>query len=118
MSASDRRFVAPTWALGAKWKGLTKDERFRRVDRILDDEGTRVVVLAVGRTVHAWAAGIGTRLLYVYVPPELRGEGLARRVITELIGGYPDVIQITHPWPYASERFRFPRIEPRMRKAA
>jgi len=127
MTAGDRRFVVPTWALGAKWRGLTKDERFRRVDLLLADEGTRVVVLAAGATVHAWAAGIGTRLHYAYVPPELRRKQciergdppaeLGRQVITKLLGGYPDVIQITHPWPWSSERFRF-TPPPRMRTAA
>lgn len=114
MTASDRRFVAPTWALGAKWKGLTKDERFARVDRTLA-HGCRVVVLGNGPTVHAWAAGAGGSLFYVYVPPELRREGLARQVIVALLGSYSDSIQITHPWPWSSERFRF---APRMRTAA
>lgn len=105
MTASDRRFVVPTWAQGARWRGLSKDERFARVDRTLA-AGCRVVVLANGPTVHAWAAGADGKLFYAYVPPELRGEGLGRRVITSLLGAYPDVVHITHPWPRASERFR------------
>lgn len=103
MTASDRRFVVPTWANGARWRRLTRPERFARVDSIIGR--CRVVVLANGATVHAWAAGAGGKLWYAYVPPELRGEGLARRVVTELLGGYPDVIPITHPWPYASQRY-------------
>lgn len=117
MTASDRRFVVPTWAYGAKWKGLSLNEKFARVDGILAEEGTRVVCLAGGSTVHAWASGIGTRLHYAYVPPDLRGEGLARKVITELLGGYPEVIDITHPWPFASDRFRLVGGGPK-RKAA
>jgi hypothetical protein len=116
MTALDRRFVVPTWALGARWKGLTKQERFARVDRMLE-AGARVVVLANDVTVHAWAAGQNGVLFYAYVPPELRGEGLARQVITKLLWGYPETIPITHPWPWASERFRFAH-QPRMRTAA
>lgn len=116
MTETDRRFVVPTWAYGAKWKGLSLGEKFARVDSILADEGTRVVCLAGGSTVHAWAAGIGTRLHYAYVPPDLRGEGLARKVIASLLGGYPEVIDITHPWPFASDRFRL--VNAPKRKAA
>ena len=125
MTALDRRFVVPTWAQGAKWRGLSKHERFARVDRALDADARayaglpvcRVVVLASGPTVHAWAAGAGGILFFAYVPPELRGEGLGRRVITALLGGYPDVIQTIHPWPRASERFRHVQST-RMRTAA
>lgn len=125
MTETDRRFVVPTWAYGAKWKGLSLCEKFARVDSILADEGTRVVCLAGGSTVHAWAAGIGSRLHYAYVPAwtevdgmrePLRRLGLARKVITELLGGYPEVIDITHPWPFASERFRL--VSAPKRKAA
>jgi len=116
MTASDRRFVVPTWAQGARWSGLSKHERFARVDGHLA-KGCRVVVLANGPTVHAWAAGAAGRLYYAYVPPELRGEGLGRRVITALLGGYPDVIHITHPWPRASDRFRL-ASQSRQRTAA
>ena len=94
MTASDRRFVVPTWALGAPWRGLTKQERFVRVDKLLSVQGARVVCLVTGETVQAWAACNGRELLYAYVPPELREHGLARRLITHLFGGYPD--ETTH----------------------
>lgn len=106
MEGRDRRYVVPTWALSSRYDGLSKPERFKLVDRVLDS-GAPVVVLANGRTVHAWACGDADALHYVYVPPELRGAGLARRVITAAQGGYRDRINVTHEWPRESARFRF-----------
>lgn len=107
MTVCDRRYVVPTWAHGASYNGMSKRDRFALVDRILDG-GARCIVLATDeRTVHAWACGDGDVLHYVYVPPELRREGLARRAITALFGEYPERIHVTHEWPRASSRFRF-----------
>ncbi len=107
MSNRDRRYVVPTWAQSARYDGLRKRARFALVDRMLD-EGTPVVCLASDElTVHAWACGVAGTLHYVYVPPELRGNGLARRVITAAVGGYPEHINVTHEWPRASSRFRY-----------
>lgn len=107
MTARDRRYVVPTWAHSSRYDDLRLSERFDLVDRILD-AGARVVCLATDeRTVHAWACGDGETLHYVYVPPELRGHGLARRCITELFGRHPDRINVTHEWPRASSRFRY-----------
>ncbi len=117
MTDKDRRYVVPTWAQSSRYKGLAKHERFALVDRLLDS-GTSVLVLATGTTVHAWAAGLGDVLHYVYCPPELRGEGLARRAITELIGRYPERIRVTHAWPRESSRFVYEPHHPSMRIAA
>ncbi len=107
MTPRDRRYVVPTWAQSARYDGMRKRCRFALVDRLLD-EGAKVVCLATDElTVHAWAAGDGDVLHYVYVPPELRGQGLARRVITAVLGAYPEHITITHEWPRASSRFRY-----------
>lgn len=106
MTPRDRRFVVPTWAHGSRYD-MALSERFRLIDRILDG-GARVVTLATSDVaVHAWAAGDGDVLHYVYVPPELRGEGLARRALVELFGSYPDHITVSHPWPRPSRRFRY-----------
>jgi GNAT superfamily N-acetyltransferase len=107
MTARDRRFVVPTWAHNSSYDGKTLPERFDLVDRTIDG-GCRVVCLATSDIcVHAWAAGDGDALHYVYVPPELRKKGLARRAITALFGSYPERIHCTHKWPRASARFRF-----------
>lgn len=84
MTASDRRYVVPTWARN----GMTGPDRMAKVDAILD-AGARVVVLASGPTVHTFAAARGDELLFVYVPFALRGLRLARRTVTELLGDYP-----------------------------
>lgn len=108
MNASDRRFVAPTWALSSTYDGLSKPARFRLVDRMLDS-GAPVIVLAEGPTVHAWACGEADTLHYVYVPPDLRGHGLhlGARCIALVLGGYPEHINVTHEWPRESARFVF-----------
>ncbi len=107
MTASDRRFVVPTWAQSSTYDDLRLSERFALVDRILDDLRADVVVLANDRTVHVWAAGHAGALDYVYVPPKLRGHGLARRVITSLFGRYAEHINVTHAWPGEHARFRY-----------
>lgn len=100
----DRRYVVATWAQSfadrAPWsQRLVRDRHSSVVDCLLDD-GARVVVLGTNDgTVHAWACGEGPTLHYVYVPPELRGRGVARRVITALLDGYPDHADCSHPWP-------------------
>lgn len=84
MTASDRRYVVPTWARN----GMTGPDRMTRVDEVLDG-GARVMVLASGPTVHAFAVARGAELLFVYVPFDLRGHRVARRVVTALLGDYP-----------------------------
>lgn len=116
MTARDRRYVVPTWAHGSRYDGMHRRDRFALVDRLLD-AGARCIVLATDeRTVHAWACGDDDLLHYAYVPPELRGEGLARQAITALFGEYPERIYVTHEWPRASSRFRFAPY--RLRQAA
>jgi len=104
MTPTDRRYVVPTWAQSASYEGLAKPKRFELVDRILD-AGATCIVLANDRTVHAWACGSDGVLHYAYVPPELRGKGLARRLISLVLGSYPERIPITHSWPFASTRY-------------
>lgn len=105
MTPRDRRYVVPTWVKSSHYE-LPMVDRWRLVDRILDG-GARVVVLSTNASVvHAWAAGAGAVLHYVYVPPELRGEGLARLAVIALLGQYPGTIRTSHPWPRDADRFR------------
>lgn len=113
MAPEHRAYVVCTWAKSASY-GLRRPETFKLVDRVLDG-GARVVCIAHGRTVHAWACGDGDVLHYAYTAPELdalgnsllRGRGLAQRLITELLGAYPEHITTSHPWPRESARFRY-----------
>lgn len=115
--SADRRIVASTWvesfAMKAPWsRRLAKRAHWDVVDRVLD-RGARVVVLGhVGGAAHAWACGEanshGRVLHFAYVPTGFRGKGCARRLITELFdGAYPELIDTSHPWPWASRRFRW-----------
>lgn len=127
MRPEDRRFIVPTWVRSVartKRSQRERTETLRRywdiVDYILNAKGTKVVVLAsdeAARTLHAWAAATGDTLHYAYVPPELRGEGLARQCITAVLGGYPERIAVSHTWPFASRRFQR-RPHPLLRQAA
>ncbi len=110
MRPEDRRFIVPTWvrSLASFRHTAPHGKHWRAVDRILDAEGTRTMVLAsddAARTLHGWAVATGDALAYAYVPPELRLEGLARKVIAALLGSYPDRIAVTHAWPFATARF-------------
>jgi GNAT superfamily N-acetyltransferase len=115
MRPEDRRFIVPTWVRSfaeyAPWsRAATLRGHWAVADTLLDAPDVRVMVLAsdeAARTLHAWAAGVGDALHYVYVPPELRGHGLARRCITALLGSYPKHIDVTHPWPRESARYRW-----------
>lgn len=47
--------------------------------------------------VHAWVCGSPGRLDYVYVPPELRGKGVARALIHHVCGY---TFEYGRPWPF------------------
>lgn len=104
MQPEHRGYVCSTWARGQRL-GLRIGPAFRLVNRIIDS--STVLVLAHGPTVHAWACGDGELLHYAYVPPELRGRGLTRQLVTALCGSYPEHIRVTHPWPGKSDRFQY-----------
>lgn len=104
MQPEHRGYVCSTWARGQRL-GLRIGPAFRIVNRIVD--ASTVLVLASGPTVHAWACGDAELLHYAYVPPELRQRGLARQLITAVLGGYPARIRVTHPWPIASDRYQY-----------
>lgn len=119
MMRQDRPYVVNTWAKSAHYPGLTLRQTFKLVDRLLDSKAVRVWCLVTGKTVHAWVAGeAGGRILhYVYVPPELRRQGVAKRAITALFGTYPDRIDTTHDWPLPDRSGRF-RYLPDLKDAA
>lgn len=114
LAASDRRFVVPTWVQAVS-HGPQQCRRLLRatyglaVDRILDAPDTRGAVVcseAKPDVIHAYAVASTDGVLhFAYVPPELRGQGLARQVISAVLGGYPERITVSHPWPWQSPRF-------------
>lgn len=91
MTPRDRRFVVPTWAESARYgRFLPRQTATQATYRIIDallDSGARVLCIATDeRTVHAWCAGDGDTLHFVYVAPELRRNGLARHMLREMFG--------------------------------
>lgn len=109
----DRRYIATTWVRSfariSPWNHRdVTGHHGRLVDALLDRRGVRTVVLYLAdpRAIQAWACGEAGTLHYVYVPPELRGHGLARRVMREALGGYPQHIDTSHPWPCSHPEHR------------
>lgn len=107
MTPRDRAFVVNTWVRSSKYR-MPLRKRWQHVDSIIDS-GAHVVILGgENGAVHAWACGDDDTLHYVYVAHEhgLRGNGLARLVIENLLGEYAERINVTHPWPGPSKRYR------------
>lgn len=112
MRPHERRYVVSTWvqsfAAVSPWSArLTRSEHWPVVDRILDRDAPVMVLSTEGGAVHGWACGEGGTLHYAYIPPELRERGLGRRVIEAALGEYGDRIDVTHPWPWQSRRYRW-----------
>lgn len=106
MTARDRRFVVPTWVRGSSYR-VPLVRRWSLVDRMIDEEQVRVIVLATNDvTQHAWAAVSDGVLHFAYVAHELRGKGIGARAIAAALGEYPGTIRTSHPWPFEGERFR------------
>jgi len=49
-------------------------------------------------TIHAWVCGSSGKLYHCYVPPELRGKGIAKALISHLCG---TTLQYARPWPFS-----------------
>ncbi len=118
--ARDVGFIAATW--GRTYRHLAKvpaaifaREHPAVIDRLLlCSRGIVVCSPEVPSTIFAWALGMpGERAIlhYAYTVPELRGLGVARTLITEILGDYAPRIVTSHRWPprggRASARFLF-----------
>lgn len=119
----DRAYVASTWGgsyrdyaqAGAIPSPVTRRHRVL-IDRLLDAHGALVACLP-GReeTIHAWVCAewigadgrevVGGILHYVYVAAVARESGVARALIRHALGGYPERIVTSHPWPRKNARF-------------
>lgn len=115
----ERGWILSTWvrSYGAERAGMPRARygkyQGRLVERILSAACSRAVVLCSESNpdaLHAWACASDKALHYVYVPPELRGSGLARVAIEAALGTYADSIDVTHRWPFPSQRFSFDPI--------
>lgn len=113
LEQGDRGFVAKNWgrsvwAAGGieigkdsfdHWHRALVDALLARSDVALACSTTRPSVL------YGFAVGEPGYLHYTYIVQELRGRGVARELITAACGGYPDVLETSHPWPVRGRRF-------------
>lgn len=120
----DVAFIFPTWMESARQlrQGITRLGIFDSfypdlVTRLIETEDAFVLTSEGKNTIHAWACGRGPNLLhFAYVPHKLRGEGFARAVITDVLGGYPSTIFVTASPLSLSNHARFvhnPYLRPR-----
>lgn len=97
-----RNFILATWVksfqpLLRKWLGDANllSQESAQAETLW--EQTWIVTSEDGFTVHAWVAGVPGVLHYVYVPPDLRGKGIARALIRHVCG---HTFQYGRPWPF------------------
>lgn len=111
----DRPFIATRWlhSYSAARAGVSartfKVNHPLLIDRLLDRAGVRCVVACSPRersAIFGFALGQGADTLhYVYAMKQLWGDGLAKALVSNVLGGYPEIIRCTHAWPWASGRF-------------
>lgn len=114
----DRAKLAQDWG-GTYWDHKLVDHRVTRavydefhrtvIDRLLD---TTAVVVACSperpTTIYGWACGEPGRLHYAHVSSECRGRGLGRTMVSIVCdAAHRDRVDCSHPWPRASERYRY-----------
>ena len=116
MVPGDIAYVCQTWERNYRPSAGVSDvvyarEQHRLINRILAAPSTTVVIACspdVTSTIHGWACGDADRLHYAYVPLALRGKGLARAMISRLLGAYPQRIEVTSRFHNGNEaRTRF-----------
>lgn len=103
MGAGDVAFVYSTWlqSYQRRFRKLPDRKYFKaqreRVDRIV--QATRIACLpGAESTIHGYVCGGPGLLHYVYVPFELRQQGLARWMVARVCG---EKLTMTHFWPWA-----------------
>jgi len=95
-----RSFVLSTWVRSyrdAFSKELQYDLIVKRESKFAEeafDAGLVFVDTSDGYSINGWVCGVYERpslLHWVYVPPELRGMGVASNLIKEILGSKPEV---------------------------
>ncbi len=98
-----RSYVLATWVKSylpmlRKWLGFKDSGGGEAKQAELHWEDSYVVTSPDDDfTVHAWVNGGPGLLRYVYVPPDLRGKGIARALIAHVCGS---PYQYGKPWPF------------------
>lgn len=98
-----RNYILSTWLKSyipviRKWLGKDAPLRYEQEAAETLWEQTWIVTSEEDEfTIHAWVAGVPGVLHYVYVPPDLRGKGIARALIRHACG---HTFSYGRPWPY------------------
>lgn len=111
MQAEDRGFVASTWVQSYKDAPVPKaflEGHARVVDVLLARCAALVLCHREDTSIlSGWVCGSPSVLHYVYVPHDLRGNLLAKAMVSAAMGGYPALIPTSHKWPHHTARFAF-----------
>lgn len=111
----DRAFVLATWVRsyeprthGSVRRDVYLEHQGKLAERLL--EASPLIIACSPShesTIHGWCCADNALavLHYAYVPPALRGLGLARSLILASFGAYRPRIETSHRWPWASTRF-------------
>jgi GNAT superfamily N-acetyltransferase len=105
-SKTHRSFILATWVKSyapvlRKWlgDGIGLEEEAQQAETLW---GQTLVCGSENDefTIHAWVCGSPGVLHYVYVPPDLRGKGIAGALIRHVCG---HKFQYGRPWPFRKE---------------
>ena len=116
MSAGDINYVRSSWFRNYQPLAKVSGSTFARfhpklIDELLasDDASTVIACAEEDPTViHGWACGEADGPLhFAYVPPNLRGRGIAKEMIQAVLGSYPNHINVTHRFVGRPDSRRF-----------
>lgn len=102
-TATDRAFIFATW-MRSYWQTKSSSVAYEqyhrrqpaRIERLWPSS-TIACREAKPDTIHAWVCGSPGALHYVYVPPDLREKGLARKLVRAVCGSE---LAFSHEWPF------------------
>lgn len=113
-TSRDRSFVASRWvrsysAARADVSKATYEQRWNDLVDLLLPRCRVTIACSANEPSALWGFAVteGDVVHYVYVMREFWRAGVARALITEALGSYPESVRCTHRWPFRGERFRF-----------
>lgn len=111
---TDYNFVHSTWCKSYKGRFLGCPmpiyihRQPKLVEFLMDKYGWQVLCSEEEEdAIHAWICASDSVLHYIYVPPDLRGRGIAKMLISYVFSDYPEYIRTTHIWPHMTKRFYY-----------
>lgn len=116
MLGSDINYVRSSWFKNYQPLAKVSPSTFskyhpRLIDEILASKQASTVIACTDsdpNVVHGWACGeIDGPLHFAYVPPNMRGRGVARAMISAVLGQYPNHINVTHRFVGRPDSRRF-----------